>query len=123
MSALGELTSWDVAVLGKQRGVPVLLAPDIAINKVSRGVETSDGDRFALGVLSDPKDETIGLDQWQWDAALQSTIEMWKNKKGKKSSEQPTTPSGPAIRKVRGLGAEGVSAKPDNCLLYTSRCV
>lgn len=117
MSALGELTSWDVAVLGKQSGTPVLLAPGIAVNKVGRGVETSDGDRFAIGVLSDPKDETIGLDQQQWDAALQSTVEMWKNKKEKKSSEQPIAPSGPAIRKVRGLGSEGVSAKPGKGLL------
>lgn len=117
MSVLGELTAWDVALLGKQSGTPVLLAPGIAVKKVGRGVETSDGDRFSIGVLSDPKDETIGLDQQQWDAALQCTVEMWKNKKEKKSSERPTAPGGPAIRKVRGLGAEGVSAKPGKGLL------
>lgn len=117
MSTLGELTNWDVAVLGKQSGTSVLLAPGIAIKKVERGAEPSDGDRFSIGVLADPKDETIGLDQQQWDAALQSTIEMWKNKKEKKSSEQPTAPGGPAIRKVRGLCAEGVSAKPSKGLL------
>ena len=117
MSALGELTRWNVAVLGKQNGTPVQLAPGISVRKVARGAEASDGDRFAIGVLSDPKDETIGLDQRQWDAALQSTIEMWKSKKEKKSSEQPTAPGGPAIRKVRGLGAEGVPAEGGRGLL------
>ncbi|WP_157722900.1 Z1 domain-containing protein, partial [Stenotrophomonas pictorum] len=117
MSMLGELTSWNVAVLGKQSGTPILLSPGIEINKISRGAELFDGGRFAIGVLSDPKDETIGLNHQQWEAALQSTIEMWESKKEAKSTERPTTPGGPAIRKVRGLGALGVPPEPDRGLL------
>lgn len=117
MSANGELTKWTVALLGKQIGAPIEIATSIKLNKVERKVEISDDDRFAIGVLLDPKDETIDLDELQWNAALKLTINAWENKKEKKSSEPPLTPSGPAIRKIRGLGFDGVPAQPEKGLL------
>ncbi|WP_038912971.1 Z1 domain-containing protein [Dickeya zeae] len=117
MTALGELTDWDIALIGNRTGNNVSLAPGIEVNKVSRKAEFVEGDRFSIGVLTDPKDEAIGLDTDQWNAALKATVEMWKAKKEKKSAEPPTTPSGPAIRKIRGLGAEGVPPQPEKGLL------
>lgn len=117
MAAAGELTHWTIAVLGKQSGDEVDLAPSIKVNKVERKVESAEGDRFAIGVLSDPKDETLGLSQDQWNAALTETIKTWEKKKEKKSEDRPTSPRGPAIRLVRGLGAEGVLGTPEKGLL------
>lgn len=71
-------------------------------------------DRYAIGVLLDPKDESIGLDEGQWNAALELTAEAWI-KSGK--AGQPEIPSGPAIRRVRGLGAPGALPRPDEGLL------
>lgn len=117
MSANGELTEWTIAFLGKQSGAPVEITAGVVINKVNRKVETSDDERFAIGVLLDPKDETIDLDETQWKAALELTIETWKNRKEKKATEQPKAPSGPSIRKVRGLGGQDVEANPEKGLL------
>lgn len=117
MSAIGELTEWTVAFLGKESGTAVPITADISINKVNRKIETSDDDRFAIGVLLDPKDESIDLDEEQWQAALDLTVEAWKIRKEKKVTEEPKSPGGPSIRKVKGLGTESVGAHPEKGLL------
>jgi hypothetical protein len=117
MAAVGELTQWTVAALGKQTGNPVELAPGIRVNKVKRNVESTDGDRFAIGVLSDPKDETLDLTAEQWNAALRETLQAWESRKEKRAEEPPTAPRGPSIRRIKGLGAEGVPATPEQGLL------
>lgn len=117
MASLGELTNWDVALIGNKSGVPVEVADGIRVNKVGRSADVVEGDRFAIGVLSDPKDEMICLDQSQWDAALRMSVETWERRQEKKSATAPEVPSGPAMRTVRGLGADGVQAKPESGLL------
>ncbi len=117
MAAEGELKHWTVATLGKQTGDAIELAPGIRVNKVERKVESAEGDRFAIGVLSDPKDETLDLTVDQWNAALKETIQAWQTKREKKAEEPPTSPRGPSIRRIRGLGAEGVPATPERGLL------
>lgn len=120
MASIGELSHWTVALLGIQSGGKATaeeFAPGISVNRVKRGLADSDiKDRYAIGVLLDPKDESIDLDKAQWDAALKLTIETWQNRK-ERSTEVPTVPSGPAIRKIRGMGAEGVPAQPHKGLL------
>jgi hypothetical protein len=118
MAAVGELTHWTVAVLGKQSGDNFEVAPGIRVNKVERKVESTDSDGFAIGVLSDPKDETLALTPDQWSAALAETIKTWEKKKEKKSEERPSAPRGPAIRMVRGLGAVGVPGSPETGLIF-----
>jgi hypothetical protein len=117
MTAVGELTHWTVAILGKQSGDPVEVAPGIRIHKVERKVETTDGDRFSIGVLSDPKDETLDLTVGQWNASLRETVEAWEARREKKVEEPPTAPRGPAIRRIKGFGAAGVPATPERGLL------
>lgn len=120
MSAAGELSDWTVALLGLQSGDhkdAEELAPGIRVNRVKRGVADPDvRDRYSIGVLLDPKDESIDLDEMQWGAALKLTTDAWQSRK-EKSSEPPRTPSGPTIRKIRGLGSEGVPAEPHKGLL------
>ena len=117
MAVRRELTSWTVVVLGKENGKSVELSPGVTVNMVARGAEPTEGDGFAIGVLSDPKDESIDLTPAQWSAALEETIATWEKKKEKRSDEPPSAPRGPAIRRVRGLGAPGVPPNPEKGLL------
>jgi hypothetical protein len=56
-----------------------------------------------------PRDEAIDLDEPAWNAALTVTRETWKADPGRfRDRQPPEAPNGPAIRRVRGLGAPGV---------------
>lgn len=114
MADSGELTKWTVALLGLRSGTACELADGVSVNMATRTGDPQFDDRYAIGVLLDPKDESIDLDEAQWNAALKLTAEAWE-KSGKIG--QPASPGGPAIRKVRGLGAPGVPAQPDKGLL------
>ncbi|VXB25501.1 Endonuclease [Luteimonas sp. 9C] len=119
MIAGNELTEWTVAVLGNQSGTTLAVAPGVDVNMVNRKGEGIPG-RYAIGVLLDPKDESIDLDADQWQAALDVTkLARKPDTQDAESVKEPTHPSGPAIRKVKGLGTEGggVSAHPERGLL------
>lgn len=116
MNAEGELTEWTVALLGVQSGVPCELAPGIKVNGIKRTGENQ-ADRYAIGVLLDPIDESIDLDEDQWKAAHALTVRLWEKKKEKKSEVRPTKPNGVAIREVRGKGEGTVPGHPERGLL------
>jgi len=64
--------------------------------------ETTDTSALRIRRLVSPTDEAIDLSQYEKDAALDLTVEMWKVDHGRsKRTEPPTSPSGLAIRKVR----------------------
>ncbi len=109
-----ELTSWTIALLGVGEGTACELSPGVSVNMVKRSGDTGFDDRYSIGVLLDPKDEWIDLSESQWQAALDLTAETWR-KAGRIG--EPEAPSGPAIRRVRGMGAAGVAACPDHGLL------
>jgi hypothetical protein len=77
--------------------------------------------KYSIGRLLSPKDETIDLDEDAWEAALNSTRSAWKPDPAKAKAGQqqvpPEVPSGPHIRKIRGLGAANVPAAPERGLL------
>lgn len=114
MAESGELTHWSVALLGLKTGRPCKVATGISVNMVTRRGDRQFDDRYAIGVLTDPKDESIDLDEAQWNAALDLTANTWE-KAGK--SGRPEMPGGPAIRRVRGLETAGVPAHPEQGLL------
>lgn len=116
MVASGELSSWTVALLGKQSGNGIDLSSSIRVNRVKREAEV-DGDRFSIGVLSDPKDETLSLTPEQWRIALAETIKTWELKKEARSEEAPISPRGPAIRMVRGSASDGATRSSSSGLL------
>jgi hypothetical protein len=66
-----------------------------------------------------PRDEAIDLDEAAWKAALALTQSTWRADPARgQSSGEPDTPNGPAVRAVRGFGAEGVPARPDKGVLF-----
>ncbi len=120
MVAVGELTSWTVAVLGGE-GRPTTLAElGVAIPTIERKVESGDEEdnRYSIGRLLAPRDEAIDFDEVSWQAALEITKQAWTNDSSKRRARaEPDAPSGPAIRHVRGFGGQGCGAHPERGLL------
>ena len=121
MNQAGELTKWTVVAIGGGKGKQCTLADGIDIDMLQRKNISSQEDRYSIGRLLSPRDESIDLDEAAWDAALQSTQSSWKpdpaRVTGAQPQERPDAPSGPHIRKIRGLGAQGVPAAPERGLL------
>ncbi|XBT42090.1 Z1 domain-containing protein [Pseudomonas viridiflava] len=121
MSLSGELTSWTVAVVGGGAdrahsfgGSPVKL--------MKRQNKAGEGEgKFSIGRLLSPQDESMDLDEDGWNAALELTKRAWvKDPARSRRKEPPETPNGPAIRHVKGLGADGVEPQPEKGLLIIS---
>lgn len=122
MAAGGELTSWTVALLGGGDGGEHVFAGGLTIGKMpARSPDKEITDRYSIGRLLSPRDEAIDLDEGAWKAALDLTIKAWKpdpaRQKDDARPEEPTAPSGPALRRIRGEGAEGVPAARERGLL------
>ena len=113
MLAHGELTRWNVALIGGGKGARADLREDIHVEMLKR---TRKGERhenrYSIGRLMSPRDESIDLDEAEWRAALRQTREHASG------AGQPAVPSGPAIRRVRGFGSAGVPGRPECGLLF-----
>ena len=121
MAGAGELTSWTVAVIGGGASEPFLLPGGQAVNPLQRKADPDIKDRYSIGRLLSPRDEAIDLDEAGWSAALESTIKAWKPDPGRQTNsvqpKPPEAPNGPAVRRVRGKGAEGVPPALERGLL------
>jgi len=119
MSRAGELTHWTVAVVsGGSRNKRVIGGQEVFLMKRS-GKKFPD--RYAIGRLLSPRDEALDLDEAAWVAALNMTRNAWHADEGRRKSKNiPEVPSGAAIRRVRGFGAEGVPPHPERGLLIIS---
>jgi hypothetical protein len=122
MAQRGELTKWTVALIGGGEGKPWPLPGGLQLDgalqrKAERGID----DRYSIGRLLSPRDEAIDLDNAAWLAALRATRSAWKpdpaRQRGGNPQTEPDSPNGPAIRRVRGRGAEGVTPAPERGLL------
>ncbi|XLZ69055.1 Z1 domain-containing protein [Massilia sp. SR12] len=121
MNGVGELTSWTVALLGGGKGPPFDFAEGVSIQNMPTRADAGQPDRYAIGRLLSPRDEAIDLDDQAWTAALDLTIKTWTpdpaRQKDNAPPVPPTVPNGPAIRRVRGEGADGVPAAKERGLL------
>lgn len=121
MAAVGELTSWTVAVIGGGASDPYLLPGGLAVNPLQRKADPLVADRYSIGRLLSPRDEAIDLQEAAWNAALESTVKAWKPDPGRQNDsvkpKSPEAPNGPAIRRIRGRGAEGVPPALERGLL------
>ena len=112
----GQLTKWSVALLGGGNGAGDehtfpggLPSNSYFIRKTEdpEEAERQDPKNFAIGVLTDPKDEGIDLGDDIWRKALDLTRAAWKPDPARGRITQPSFPSGKGIRETRGkLGGE-----------------
>ena len=118
MEGIGELTEWTVAVIGVASGTLFSILPGVDVGMTKRTGDPDIPDRYSIGRLLDPKDEMIGLSDQEIEAALSATRAAWKPDPARlHDAKQPTIPSGPAIRRIRGFGAEGIPAHQERGLL------
>lgn len=112
MNDIGQLTKWSVALLGGGLGTGETHtfpggepSTSYSIRKTDDPEDESkvDPKLFSIGVLTDPKDEGIDLDDEAWRDALARTKAASKREPG----NPPKFPSGKGIREARGkLGGE-----------------
>jgi hypothetical protein len=119
MAEIGELTSWTVVLIGSGDGGAINIMDDLEVKMQKREIKGEHLDRYSIGRLLSPRDEAIDLDEAAWLAALAETRNAFRPDPARlqENQELPATPSGPAIRKIRGFGAEGVPAHPAMGLL------
>lgn len=110
MNEIGQLVEWNVALLGGGDGEgnehtfpsgKVSKSYFIRKNEDSDDVQQLDPETFAIGVLTDPKDEGIDISDDIWFSALKLTRDAWKADAGRGRTKEPTRPSGKAIRKIK----------------------
>jgi hypothetical protein len=122
MAKTSELTEWTVALIGGGvEQTPCDFGGELKIDMLKRAADPDIKDRYSIGRLLSTRDEAIDLDEAAWKAALEATIRAWKPDPGRQKDalapSQPDAPNGPAIRRVRGNGAEGVAPAPERGLL------
>lgn len=121
MAAVNELTSWTVALIGGGEGGEHTFTGGLTVRGMAKRRADKDAtDRYAIGRLLSPRDETIDLDGAAWTAALERTRKMFNPDAGSQSDgARPTEPNGPSIRFIRGRGSEthGVAPSPQRGLL------
>ena len=116
-----ELTSWTVALIGGGEGSHCEFPGGLTAAMLKRTAKPNISDRYAIGRLLSARDEAVDLDSPAWLAALGATKRAWKRNPGRQPDgskpSEPDIPSGPAIRNVRGKGAEGIAPAPERGLL------
>ena len=120
MVAVGELTSWTVAVLGGDGRSTTVSELGVVVPTIKRGLESGseEENRYSIGRLLAPRDEAIDFDEASWQAALELTTLAWTNDSSKRRARtEPDAPNGPAIRHVRGFGGKGCAPHPERGLL------
>lgn len=124
MAAIGELTTWTVALLGGGDGGKHTFPRGLTIAKMpKRSANKKITDRYSIGRLLSPRDEAIDLDNAAWGAALKRTKNMFNPDAGRQENgsppSEPQVPNGPSIRFIRGKGSEvdGVPPSPQRGLL------
>lgn len=126
MIDIGKLKQWSVSLLtgGDGVGGTHVFPGDFEVNSFQTR-KTEDPDppgikdpaMFAIGVLTDPKDEGIDLDDDVWRDALARTRAAWGPDPARNRVNLPSAPSGKGIRESRDrLGGE---ADRGLLLLYT----
>ena len=111
MLAIGQLKDWSVALVAEGSGVgnPHAFSSSVTINSYPMRTpeKSTSTDKFAIGVLTDPSDEGIDLDDDTWKHALTLTQSSWKSDPARGRVTLPTVPSGKGIRLARNkLGGD-----------------
>ena len=111
MVEIGQLKQWSVALLAEGDGIGETHAFSGGISVEKFPMRTPDSPKnsdhpvdqakFAIGVLIDPSDEGIDLDDDAWRKALALTRAAWKPDPARGRVSPPSIPSGKGIRMAR----------------------
>lgn len=109
MNEIGELKNWSVGLVSEGKDAnDFQFRDDIKISNLPIRNHTGVKGRYSIGVLTDPKDESIDISDAVWAEALKRSIEDWDG--GSKTNQKPNRASGKRIRDGRG----GMLGLPQN---------
>ena len=122
MNKDSELTSWTVALIGKDTGPEDKhrTVGGASVNMLKRKRTTEHVDRYSIKTLISPRDQAIDLTEAEWKAALDLSQKTWRNDTDRNDGkEPPSEPRGPQIRHVLGQGVAeaGIPARRERGLL------
>jgi hypothetical protein len=117
-----ELTSWTVALIGKDSGADdkYRSVGGCSVNMLQRKRAAEHADRYSIKTLISPRDQTIDLTEAEWKEALKLSQKTWRNDTDRnEGKEPPSEPRGPQIRHVLGEGVAeaGIPARRERGLL------
>lgn len=117
-----ELTSWTVALIGKDSGLDDKhrTIGGCSVNMLQRKRTTEHADRYSIKTLISPRDQAIDLTEAEWKAALDLSQKTWRNDTERnEGKDPPSEPRGPQIRRVLGEGVAeaGIPARRERGLL------
>ncbi len=105
MVSVGELTSWNVALLGEGKGHrPYTFQGGVTVGALPVRTDTGIEGSYSIGVLTEPPDEGIDLEYSEWKAAFDLTMAEWRPDPARNRVNPPIRPSGKKMREVRSLG-------------------
>ncbi|ONG41852.1 endonuclease [Alkanindiges hydrocarboniclasticus] len=117
MARIGELTQWSVAIIGGSlEEQPLIISDKTTIQRARRATNGTHSDRYAIRRLLSPRDESLDLDQGEWEAAIRETTRM-RQVENQQESTDIKEPVGIACRLVRGAGSTGIKGYPERGLL------
>lgn len=108
MAKANHLNDWNVVLMGEGGGNAYTFDNGLVINHMKKRTDKGVEGRYAIGVLTDPNDEAIDLEEDAWTTALSQTISNWKIDPARKNLVEPKIPTGVYIRKIKGFGSEVV---------------
>jgi hypothetical protein len=122
MNKGNELTSWTVALIGKETDQydKLRTVGGRAVNMLQRRRTTEHSDRYSIKTLISPRDQAIDLTESEWNAALALSQKTWRNDTERnEGKEPPAEPRGPQIRDILGKGVveEGIPARRERGLM------
>ncbi len=121
MNRDGELTSWTVALIGRDGGDKQRAVGNCPVNMLQRSRTIEHADRYSIKTLISPRDQAIDLTEAEWKAALKKSQDDWKGADNERNigKEPPDEPRGPQIRHVLGEGVAdaGIPARRERGLL------
>lgn len=110
-----ELTSWTVALIGKDSGPDDKhrMVGGCSVNMLQRMRTTEHKDRYSIKTLISPRDQAIDLTEAEWKAALELSQKTWRNDTDRNEGKTPPSePRGPQIRRVLGEGVAEADIPP-----------
>lgn len=116
MNARGELLTWSVALVAEGQVDADQSHTFAGRHSISsfprRAYRDSNVDSYTIGVLTDPSDEGIDVEESDWLEALDLTVKEWTQDLARGRITAPTRPSGKKLREViaskQGASARGL---------------
>ena len=108
MNQLGELKKWTVALVAEGKtGAEYKFANGIKVETMPSRGDGKVAGRYSIGVLTDPADEGIDVDQGEWGKALALAVANWGRDPARGRDTPPTAPNGRALRDLRSIRNAG----------------